>query len=463
MDHYNTPIMSDDSIDLSSFLNDTIVAVATPPGRGGVGIVRLSGGQVDQLAETLLGKLPAPRVATHAQFKDAENRVMDFGLALRFKGPNSFTGEDVLELHGHGGPVPMDMLVSRCLELGARMAQPGEFSQRAFLNNKIDLTQAEAISDLIDSASQEAARAAVRSLGGEFSKRLYELAEKLTSLRMYVEAAIDFPEEEIDFLQDSALTERLSEVESMFESIRSDATQGALLRDGMVLVITGRPNVGKSSLLNRLAGYDAAIVTSRPGTTRDVLREDIHIDGMPLRIIDTAGLHTSDDPIELEGMRRAREALSQADHVLLLIDDERMEPDSADENWPENVAVTRVVNKIDITGEPAGRRLDGERETLFLSAVTGQGVDELRSFLSEQMGYKSVDSGRIIARRRHLRELELAYQHLNEGKRALLEDRAGEIMAEELRLAQGCLGEITGEITSDDLLGQIFSSFCIGK
>ncbi len=427
--------------------------------------MRVSGPRVAAISKAVANRLPPPRLATSATFRDGQGAAIDQGLVLYFAGPASFTGEDVLELHGHGGPVPMDMLVQRCVELGARVAQPGEFSKRAFLNDKIDLTQAEAISDLIDSASQQAARAAVRSLSGDFAKRINALVQALTELRMYVEAAIDFPEEEIDFLQDDALKQRVDQVEQLFVRLQHDAEQGQLLRDGMVLVIAGPPNVGKSSLLNRLAGYDAAIVTSRPGTTRDVLREDLHIDGMPLRVIDTAGLHESDDPIEQEGMRRARSAIANADHVLLMSDAVRPETaELAGEKLPDGVPVTRLVNKIDLLERSSGARQSAAGENvLYASAVTGEGVDLLRQYLSAQMGYSSVDGGKLIARRRHLQAIERAFAHLVIGKDALFEFKAGEIMAEELRLAQQDLGEITGTITSDDLLGHIFSSFCIGK
>ncbi len=451
--------------DITNDTEETIVAVATPPGRGGVGIVRVSGPGVAHIARQITSGLPEPRVATGATFRDGEGEAIDQGLVLYFAGPASFTGEDVLELHGHGGPVPMDMLVQRCVELGARVAEAGEFSKRAFLNDKIDLTQAEAISDLIDSASQQAARAAVRSLSGDFARRINALVVALTELRMYVEAAIDFPEEEIDFLQDDELSQRVDNVESLFIRLQRDAEQGQLLRDGMVLVIAGPPNVGKSSLLNRLAGYDAAIVTSRPGTTRDVLREDLHIDGMPLRVIDTAGLHESDDPVEQEGMRRARAAMANADHVLLMSD--ALRPETADlsgETLPEGVPVTRLVNKIDLLDrEHDFRKASSDEDVLYASAVTGEGVDELRQHLSAAMGYSAVDGGKLIARRRHLQAIERAFAHLLIGKEALFDLKAGEIMAEELRLAQQDLGEITGTVTSDDLLGHIFSSFCIGK
>ncbi len=444
---------------------ETIVAVATPPGRGGVGIVRVSGPGVENITRTIAGTLPVPRVATGAIFKDGQGESIDHGLMLYFAGPASFTGEDVVELHGHGGPIPMDMLVQRCVELGARVALPGEFSKRAFLNDKIDLTQAEAISDLIDSASQQAARAAVRSLSGDFARRINSLVQALTELRMYVEAAIDFPEEEIDFLEDSELKDRAHNVEQLFVELQRDAEQGQLLRDGMVLVIAGPPNVGKSSLLNQLAGYDAAIVTSKPGTTRDVLREDLHIDGMPLRVIDTAGLRESDDLIEQEGMRRARSAIATADHVLLMSDASRPETyDMKGEKLPDGVPVTRLVNKIDLVkSSPVSSHENSKTNVLYASAATGQGIDELRRYLSAQMGYSAVDGGKLIARRRHLQAIERAFAHLILGKEALFEHKAGEIMAEELRLAQADLGEITGTVTSDDLLGHIFSSFCIGK
>ncbi|MEM7082828.1 MAG: tRNA uridine-5-carboxymethylaminomethyl(34) synthesis GTPase MnmE [Pseudomonadota bacterium] len=444
-----------------TFTDDTIVAVATPPGRGGVGIVRVSGDRAAKIAKAIGGRVPPARVATAATFRDAVGEAIDQGIMLYFAAPASFTGEDVLELHGHGGPVPMDMLVHSCIALGARLAMPGEFSKRAFLNNKIDLTQAEAISDLIDSASQQAARAAVRSLSGEFAKRIRMLVIALTELRMYVEAAIDFPEEEVDFLADQEVQQRISSLERLFVNLQEDAQQGQLLRDGMVLVLAGPPNVGKSSLLNRLAGYDAAIVTARPGTTRDVLREDLHLDGMPLRVIDTAGLHDSDDEIEKEGMRRAREAIQHADHVLVLSDISDVDAPSFTENLPDGVPVTRVVNKIDLSPDtPPGNQGDA---MLYVSAKSGAGIDSLKAHLANVMGYSAVDGGKLIARRRHIHAIERAFAHMALGRDALYNMKAGEIMAEELRLAQQCLGEITGRFTSDDLLGQIFSRFCIGK
>ena len=449
-------------IDLSP--TDTIVAIATPPGKGGIGIVRVSGPGVPEIARQVVGRLPTPRTASTSRFKDAQHRTIDEGLALYFRAPASFTGEEVLELHGHGGPIPMDMLVSRCLSLGARLAEAGEFSQRAFLNGKIDLTQAEAISDLIDSSSRQAARAALRSLDGEFARRINVLLKALTELRMYVEAAIDFPEEEIDFLADNELKRRLLNVEEQHKAIAAAAQQGQLLRDGMVLVITGRPNVGKSSLLNQLAGKDTAIVTALAGTTRDLLREDIHIDGMPLHIVDTAGLHDSDDEIEIEGMRRAREALAKADHILLLRDASNLTDDDANlEGLPAGVPVTHIINKIDLQAEVSVSEGYNDVPTLRISALKGEGIEGLRQYLKEQMGFAASDSSQLIARRRHLDALARTGEHLHTGKRALLDDKAGEIMAEELRLAQQVLGEITGRFSSDDLLGEIFSSFCIGK
>ncbi len=450
---------------MSASYTDTIAAVATPPGRGGVGIVRISGADVLDMARALLGHLPTPRMAVFSHFRDAGGKPVDDGLSLYFPAPNSFTGEHVLELHGHGGPVVQDMLLARTLELGARLAEPGEFSRRAFLNDKLDLAQAEAIADLIDSGSEQAARAALRSLEGEFSRRVHEIVEALVQCRIYVEAAIDFPEEEIDFLSDVEITRRIESLLAAFDKLERDARQGCLLQEGMRVVILGRPNAGKSSLLNRLAGYDAAIVTDVPGTTRDVLRERIHIDGMPLHIIDTAGLRDDADHIEAEGMRRARQELTTADRVLLVVDaspGSDQDPAQLLAEVPGGVPVTVLRNKIDLSNEQQG--LDqGAYPTLSLSALTGEGVDLLRDHLKSSMGYRVSESGTLSARRRHLDALRRAKRNFDEGCRQLRERRAGELMAEELRLAQAALGEITGEFSSDDLLGRIFSSFCIGK
>lgn len=444
----------------------TIAAIATPPGRGGIGVVRVSGPNVRVIAQTLLGSVPRPRVATLRSFLAADGEAIDNGLALFFPAPASFTGEDVLELHAHGGPTVLDMLLARVLELGAHLAQPGEFSQRAFLNDKLDLAQAEAIADLIDSASVEAARAALRSMRGEFSQAVRSLTEAVIETRMHVEAAIDFPEEEIDFLADETLKARLEHARQMCTQIMSSARQGALLREGMTVVIAGKPNAGKSSLLNRLAGYNAAIVTDIPGTTRDILRERIHIDGMPLHVLDTAGLREQADVVEAEGIRRAREAMHQADRILYIVD-ASADPDSDAierelKELPNEVPVTIVLNKIDLTQAPS-RYEQSVPPRLHVSAASGQGIDLLREHLKECVGYLGAGAGTLSARRRHLDALARANGHLAEAMRQLTEHRAGELMAEELRQAQQSLGEITGEFTSDDLLGRIFASFCIGK
>jgi tRNA modification GTPase len=410
--------------------------------------------------------LPQPRSAALRIFRDAAGEMIDGGIALYFPAPNSFTGEDVVELHGHGGPVVMDMLLARCLELGAKLAEPGEFSRRAFLNDKIDLTQAEAIADLIDSGSVEAARAATRSLQGEFSAAIHSLTDAVIETRMHVEAAIDFPEEEIDFLADTALRERIDRALELCTQISAKAKQGALLREGMTVVIAGRPNAGKSSLLNALAGYAAAIVTDIPGTTRDVLRERIDIDGMPLHIADTAGLREGADIVEAEGIRRAHEEMARADRILYVIDATRALDDEAITQetsvLPANVPITWVFNKVDLAGGRT-RVEQFQPARVYLSAVTGEGMDLLRTHLKECMGFLGADAGTISARRRHLDALARAQRHLKEAAKQLIEHRAGELMAEELRQAQQALAEITGEFTSDDLLGRIFSSFCIGK
>jgi tRNA modification GTPase len=446
---------------------DTIVAAATPPGRGGVCIVRISGPKTPELAAILLGELPAARRATFARFLDGRQDPIDAGLALFFPAPHSYTGEHVLELHGHGGPLVMEALVGRALELGARRAQPGEFTQRAFLNDKLDLAQAEAIADMIDAGSRAAVRAAMRSLQGEFSAMVRGLTEAVIELRTYVEAAIDFPEEEIDFLADRELAERFAAVRDHFEGVMASARQGRLLREGMVVVIAGRPNAGKSSLLNRLAGYDAAIVTPVPGTTRDVVRERIHLDGMPLHVLDTAGLRRGGDVVEEEGIRRAQAEMQRADRVLFVID-AVADPDGnavreERARLPADVPLTLVFNKCDLAvGLPVADEVGGPAR-FMISALTGAGLPELRAHLKACMGYQSVDGGAISARKRHLEALSLARGHTEEASRVLTERRAGELVAEELRMAQQALNEITGEFTSDDLLGRIFAGFCIGK
>ncbi|GKX59648.1 tRNA uridine-5-carboxymethylaminomethyl(34) synthesis GTPase MnmE [Leminorella grimontii] len=450
---------------------DTIVAQATPPGRGGVGILRVSGPKAAIVAQQVLGKLPKPRYADYLPFRDAEGQVLDQGIALYFPGPNSFTGEDVLELQGHGGPVILDLLLKRILTIsGVRIANPGEFSERAFLNDKLDLAQAEAIADLIDASSEQAARSAVNSLQGAFSNRVHQLVEALTHLRIYVEAAIDFPDEEIDFLSDGKIEAQLSQVIDELNGVRAEARQGSLLREGMKVVIAGRPNAGKSSLLNALAGREAAIVTDIAGTTRDVLREHIHIDGMPLHVIDTAGLREANDEVERIGIERAWQEIDQADRVLFMVDGTTTDATAPQDIWPEftarlnpSVPITVVRNKADLTGEPLGLTEVSSHSLIRLSARTGEGVQALRDHLKASMGFTSNTEGGFLARRRHLQALETAAEHLDQGMEQLVSARAGELLAEELRQAQQSLSEITGEFTSDDLLGRIFSSFCIGK
>jgi tRNA modification GTPase len=442
---------------------DTIAAIATPPGRGGIGILRVSGDRVPDLMRAILGRDIPARRAHFGPFRDGDGSVLDSGLALFFPAPRSFTGEAVLELHAHGGPVLLDLLLRRALALGARPARPGEFSERAFLNGKIDLAQAEAIADLIDSATEQAARSAQRSLQGEFSRRVHGLVEALIRLRLYVEASIDFADEDIDFLAEGQIARQAAELLAALDEIRRAARQGCLLRDGMTVVIAGRPNAGKSSLLNRLAGREAAIVTDIAGTTRDALRERIQIDGMPLHVVDTAGLRDSEDIVEREGIRRARAEIERADRVLLLIDDR--EPEQADallRDLPARLPVTRIHNKIDLTGHPPGLAETPDGMAVFLSAKTGAGLDDLLRHLKAAMGYESDAEGVFMARRRHLDAIARAQGFLDSAARQL-DLRAAELLAEDLREAQNALAEITGEFTSDDLLGRIFASFCIGK
>ena len=445
---------------------DTIAAIATPPGRGGIGIVRISGPSAVDIARSMLGVLPHPRIAQCTTFRDAQACVIDVGLALYFAAPHSFTGEEVLELQGHGGPVVMDRLLKRVVELGARLARPGEFSQRAFLNGKIDLAEAEAIADLIDSSSEHAARLAVRSLQGEFSRCVQALLQQLIQLRAYVESAIDFPDEEIDFLSEGQVGERLREVIAQLQATLNSARQGSLVREGMTVVIAGQPNAGKSTLLNALAGHDLAIVAEIPGTTRDVLRAEINLDGLPLHIIDTAGLRDSIDPVELEGMRRAWQQIEHADRILLLIDD-RLGYTKLDraliERMPATAQLTLVFTKIDLTGRAAGSSSSDEGIQLALSAKTTLGMDALRHHLKESVGYHGDSDGPFMARRRHIDALQRALEALLKGADQLQQRNAGELLAEDLRLAQHQLGSITGEYSSDDLLGEIFASFCIGK
>jgi len=447
-------------------VDDTIVAAATPPGRGGVGIVRVSGPAARQIAAGVIGAVPAPRRATFARFLDAQGEAIDAGIAILFAEPASFTGEDVLELQGHGGPAIMDLLVRRAVELGARLARPGEFSERAFLNDKIDLAQAEAIADLINAGSAQAARAAMRSLEGEFSSEVRELIEELTALRVYVEAAIDFPDEDVEFLAGPELTGRVVDIDARFERIRRAAGQGRLLRDGLTVVIAGRPNAGKSSLLNALAGHDAAIVTPVPGTTRDVLRERIHIDGLPVHVADTAGLRDTEDVVEGEGVRRARGEIARAGLVLYVVD--AAEPRSAQERaaalaeLPAGVPVIEVWNKADLLPPGSDPTAESGR-ALLVSAATGAGLDVLRQRIKDCAGYEQAGEGAWSARARHVDALRRAAENVMRAKRRLERRTSFELVAEELRLAQRALGEITGEVSSDDLLGRIFADFCIGK
>lgn len=445
---------------------ETIASLATPPGRGGIGVVRISGRLAGEVAKRILGHIPKPRYAEYLPFNNSAGEIIDEGIALYFPSPNSFTGEDVLELQGHGGPVVMDRLLSSILEGSEiRAANPGEFSERAFLNGKMDLAQAEAIADLIEASSVEAAQSALRSLHGEFSEKIDYLVEKLTELRIYVESAIDFPEEEIDFLADGEVQQRLTDVINRLQQVQQSAKQGNILREGMNIVLAGQPNAGKSSLLNALAGEESAIVTDIAGTTRDLLKQEINIDGMPLHIIDTAGLRESSDPVEQEGIRRAWQAIEAADRVLLLIDDRSGFGDQDEEileQFPEKLAVTIIHNKIDLTDSVASIDEVGSRARVTLSARDGIGIDILRTHIKESMGYRGHGEGSFMARRRHLDAINRAQHNLDMGQQ-LLDQGSGELLAEELRLAQIALGEITGEVTSDELLGKIFSSFCIGK
>ena len=449
---------------------DTIAAVATPPGRGGVGIVRVSGALCKILAKKLLGITPTPRHAHYLPVLDVQGEVIDEGLALYFPGPNSFTGEDVLEFQGHGGPVLLDRLLENLLQLGVRLAQPGEFSQRAFLNDKLDLAQAEAIADMIDATSRQAADNALKSLQGVFSQKVHTLVDKLIYLRMYVEAAIDFPEEEIDFISDGKVKEDLNAIIKQLEAVKNEAQQGFLMREGMNVVLAGRPNAGKSSLMNALAGYDKALVTEIAGTTRDVLKEHIHLDGMPLHLIDTAGLRETEDLVEQLGVERAWQEIEKADRILLLVDAQETTSLDPLEIWPEFVKrlphperLTLVRNKIDLTAEAPLADLSTSPPVIRIAAKQLVGVDNLRKHLKEVMGFQNTTEGGFSARRRHLDALQKASQVIHKGKQQLELHGAGELLAEDLRSAQESLAEITGQFTANDLLGNIFGEFCIGK
>ncbi|GAB7128555.1 tRNA uridine-5-carboxymethylaminomethyl(34) synthesis GTPase MnmE [Silvimonas sp. JCM 19000] len=440
--------------------NDLIAAIATAPGRGGVGVIRLSGQGLAAVVAGLIGRALQPRHAHFAKFKAQDGAVIDEGLVLYFPGPASFTGEDVLELQGHGGPVVLRMLLARCVELGARHAQPGEFTRRAFLNGKLDLAQAEAVADLIDAQSEAAARSALKSLDGAFSREINALTEQMITLRMLVEATIDFPEEDIDFLEAADARGKLRLIDAQLARVLATASQGRMLREGLHVVLIGQPNVGKSSLLNALAGTEVAIVTDIAGTTRDTVRELIQLDGVPLHVIDTAGLRETEDAVEKIGIARTWQALEKADLALLLLDSREgitAHDEAILQRLPAQLPVLRVFNKIDLTGEQSGAVDDYE---VHVSAQTGAGLDTLRQRLLALAGWHGANEGVFIARERHLDAIRRAAGHVDSAAHAF---HALELFAEELRLAQQALNEITGEFTSDDLLGVIFSRFCIGK
>ncbi|BAK78860.1 tRNA modification GTPase TrmE [Pseudogulbenkiania sp. NH8B] len=442
----------------------TICAIATAPGRGGVGVIRVSGRGLLPFAQAISGgKTPQPRYATYSDFVATDGTAIDNGLMLYFPGPNSFTGEDVLELQGHGGPVVLNMLLSRCLELGARLAEPGEFTKRAFLNDKLDLAQAESVADLIDASSETAAKSALKSLKGAFSHEIHQLVDELITLRMLVEATLDFPDEEIDFLEAADARGKLGGVRARLSQVQATARQGAILREGMHVVLVGQPNVGKSSLLNALAGDDVAIVTDIAGTTRDTLREEIVIDGVPVHVIDTAGLRDTDDVVEKIGIERTWQAVQRADLVLVLVDSREgvgAEVSAILAKLPERLPRVFVFNKVDLSGDAPGLAEEDGHPVVRLSARTLAGVELLRAKLLEMIGYRGASEGVFLARERHLDAIRRAAEHL-----ALAETvwQQVELFAEELRLAQHALSEVTGEFTPDDLLGVIFSRFCIGK
>lgn len=443
---------------------DTIAAIATPPGRGGVGIVRVSGPKAREVATAILGQVPRPRHASLLDFRDSEGVVIDTGLGLFFPGPHSYTGEDVLELQGHGGPVVLDMVLTACVRAGCRLARPGEFTERAFLNDRLDLVQAEAIADLIDAGTAAAARSAQRALSGVFSAQVESLSLRLVQLRVHLEAAMDFPDEELDLFADEDIGRSLKTVIADLNAMLASARQGQLLREGAHLVIAGLPNAGKSSLLNRLVDREAAIVTDIPGTTRDLLKEQLSLDGLPLHLVDTAGLRESHDPVEQEGIRRAWKEMSQADLVLLVVDavqGETPQVDAIKQRLPANLPVIRVFNKIDCL--PQASTPSASDDCVQVSALTGQGIDRLREVLKKRFFFEGHVEGMFTARRRHIEALEQTQQHLELAWLRFEQAKAPELLAEELRLAHLALCEITGKFTSEDLLGRIFSSFCIGK
>lgn len=441
---------------------DTIAAIATPPGNGGVGIIRVSGPSATEIAKQLSNKALLPRQALFTSFRDENNTVIDSGILLYFPNPFSYTGEDTIELQGHGGTVVLGMLLKRVLSLGARLANPGEFTERAFLNDKLDLAQAEAVADLIESSTEQSVRSAQKSMQGVFSEQINELVDELTELRVYVEAAIDFVDEEIDFLSDGVVENKIKKLSEKIQQIQNTAQQGRLLRDGMTVVLAGKPNAGKSSLLNALAGHEAAIVTEIAGTTRDILKERIQIDGMPLHIIDTAGLRESDNVVEKEGIRRAYEEIKQADKMLLLIDSTDPDCDSIISTLPTDLDITKIYNKIDLLGiEPEIRETESGSQ-IYLSVKKGIGMELLTNYLKQSVGFNGETDDVFIARKRHIDALTQG-QRFVESALEQLQNQAGELVAEDLRQAQNSLAEITGAFSSDDLLGKIFSSFCIGK
>ena len=449
-------------------MNDSIAAIATPPGHGGIGIVRISGSLVPTVCQALLGKMPAPRTAEYHRFLSVDKTTLDEGLALYFPSPNSFTGEDVLELQGHGGPVVLDSLLKEVVDLGVRLARPGEFSERAFLNGKLDLSQAEAIADLIAASSEQAARSAIRSLQGQFSALIRALVDELIHLRCYVEAAIDFPDEEIDFLSAPHIEKNLNALIGKIKQVLLSAQQGVLLKEGAHLVIAGPPNAGKSSLLNYFSGEQRAIVTNVPGTTRDILKEHIHLDGIPLHVIDTAGLRETVDVVEQEGIRRTREAVKKADLIVLVFDDSSKDPAEINallkEFMPLTIPITLVFNKIDLSHKTPTVLEEEGVSKIFLSLKENKGLDLLKTHLKKLLlSETSTLEGAFLARRRHIDALQKALAAIETGYAQLQQHHAGELLAEDLKHAQQALSSITGEFHSDDLLGEIFSSFCIGK
>ena len=441
---------------------DTIAAIATPSGNGGVGIIRISGPSATEIAKKLTTKELIPRQALFTSFKDEDNRVIDSGIMLYFPNPSSYTGEDTVELQGHGGTIVLGMMLKRVLSLGARLANPGEFTERAFLNDKLDLAQAEAVADLIESSTEQSVRSAQKSMQGVFSEQINELVEELTELRIYVEAAIDFVDEEIDFLSDGVVENKVQKLIEKIQKVQNTAQQGRLLRDGMTVVLAGKPNAGKSSLLNELAGHEAAIVTEIAGTTRDILKERIQIDGMPLHIIDTAGLRESDNIVEKEGIRRAHAEIKQADKVLLLIDSTDPEIDSIINTLPSGLDITKIYNKIDLLNIEPEINESAHGIQIYLSVKKGIGMELLTNHLKQSVGFNGETDDVFIARRRHIDALNQG-QEFVESALEQLQHQAGELVAEDLRQAQNSLAEITGTVSSDELLGKIFSSFCIGK